>query len=82
MRTTRLAPGAALAAPLAALLALLLAAGAATAQPQREQRAEIEKAVINVSALRPGDKGMLAVVLDVKEGFHAQSRTPTQDYLI
>jgi thiol:disulfide interchange protein len=82
MRTTRLAPGAPPAAPLAALLALLLTAGAATAQPQREQRAEIEKAVVNVSALRPGDKGMLAVVLDVKEGFHAQSRTPTQDYLI
>ena len=73
MRTSRPA--------LAALLALLLSAGAG-AQPQREQRAEIEKAVLNVSALRSGDKAMAAVVLDVKDGFHAQSRTPTQDYLI
>jgi thiol:disulfide interchange protein len=72
MRTSRLA---------LALLVLLLAAGAA-AQPRREQRAEIEKAVVDISGLKPGAKAMAAVVLDVKDGFHAQSRTPTQDYLI
>ena len=55
---------------------------AAPAQPQQEQRARISKAVANASGYKPGDKGMAAVVLDVKEGFHAQSRTPTQEYLI
>src|SRR3954467_5776629 len=87
MRTPRLAFGPAPALGLlpgvllALLLALLPAAGAG-AQPQREQRADVAKAVVNVSALRPGDKGMAAVVLDVKEGFHAQSRTPFDENLI
>jgi thiol:disulfide interchange protein DsbD len=64
-------------------LVLLFAGAAAPAQPLgQEQRATVTKAVVNASGFRPGDKGMAAVVLDVKEGFHAQSRTPTQDYLI
>jgi thiol:disulfide interchange protein DsbD len=42
----------------------------------------VEKAVVSQSALRPGDKATAAVVLDIKPGFHAQSRTPTQDFYI
>src|SRR6185437_12844727 len=37
--------------------------------------------VLNVSALQPGNKATLAVVFDVKEGFHTQSHTPgNMDY--
>lgn len=68
------------AAVVAAGLALLLVAQPASAQ--QPKRAEIEKAAVNVSALRPGDKARAAIVLDIKEGFHAQSRTPSQDYFI
>src|SRR4029078_2531650 len=46
------------------------------------QRATVEKAVVSASALRPGDKSPAAVVLDIKPGYHAQSRTPTQDFYI
>ena len=61
-----------------ALLALLFAP-AAFAQGQR---ATLEKAVVNLSGLKPGDKAMAAVVLDIKPGFHAQSRTPSQDFYV
>jgi thiol:disulfide interchange protein DsbD len=44
--------------------------------------AEVVKAAINFSALQPGKPAMAAVQLDVKPGFHAQSHTPAQDYLI
>ena len=43
------------------------------------QRATIEKAVVNASGVKPGTKAMAAVVLDIKPGYHAQSRTPSQD---
>src|SRR5215207_9124205 len=67
-----------------ALLAVsLLAPLGALAQPAGgQQRAEVTRAVLNVSALRPGDKAKLAVEVKIDEGFHAQSRTPSQDYLI
>ena len=67
-----------------ALLPLVLAilCTVARAQPLQQQRANITKAVANASGYKPGDKGMAAVVLDVKEGFHAQSRTRTQENLI
>ena len=58
---------------------LLLSAAPALAQGQR---ATVEKAVVNVSGLKPGEKAMAAVVLDIKPGFHAQSRTPSQDFYI
>ena len=55
----------------------------ALAQPSGgPKRAEVTRAALNVSALRPGDKAKLAVELKIDEGFHAQSRTPSQDYLI
>jgi thiol:disulfide interchange protein DsbD len=66
--------------PLLALLALLLPA--VSSLGQQGQRATIEKSVLNVSALRPGDKATAAIVLDIKPGFHAQSRTPLEDFYI
>lgn len=62
-----------------ASLLLLLSAAPALAQGQR---ATVEKAVVSVSGLKPGEKAMAAVVLDIKPGFHAQSRTPSQDFYI
>src|SRR5438067_1226848 len=48
----------------------------------RSKRAEVAKAVVNVSALQPGKDATAAIVFKVKPGFHAQSHTPTADYLI
>jgi len=65
----------------AALTLLLLAAGApALAQPV--SHATINKAVVSQSALRPGDKATAAIVLEIQPGFHAQSRTPSQDFYV
>jgi thiol:disulfide interchange protein DsbD len=64
-----------------ALLALLLLLPSLPAAAQG-QRATVEKAVVSASGLRPGDKATAAVVLDIKPGYHAQSRTPTQDFYI
>ena len=43
---------------------------------------EVSKAVVNDSALQPGKDATAAIVFKVKPGFHAQSHTPTADYLI
>src|SRR3954452_12137509 len=48
----------------------------------RSKRAEVSKAVVNVSALQPGKDATAAIVFKTKPGFHAQSHTPTADYLI
>jgi thiol:disulfide interchange protein len=48
----------------------------------QSKRAEVAKAVVNVSALQPGKEAMAAIVFKVKPGFHAQSHTPTADYLV
>jgi thiol:disulfide interchange protein DsbD len=78
-RHAKRSPG--LAALLSSLLALSLFCDSASAQPKgAPQRAEVKRAVLNQSALRPGDKAMLAVEFEVKEGFHAQSRTPGEQY--
>src|SRR5438270_4345470 len=56
---------------------------AVSAAPRgRSKRAEVAKAVVNVSALQPGKDAMAAIVFKVKPGFHAQSHTPTADYLV
>ena len=49
---------------------------AAAAAPAKSKRAEVTKTVANQTGFRPGDKGVAAVVVEIKEGFHAQSRTP------
>src|SRR5690348_17090690 len=70
-------------AVLLALLAFCLVGAPALAQPKdAPQRAEVKRAVLNRTALRPGDKAMLAVEVEVKEGFHAQSHTPSQEFFI
>src|SRR5690349_11023583 len=48
----------------------------------RPKRATIEKTAVNFSALPAGKKAMAAVVLEVKEGFHAQSHVPLDPALI
>ena len=64
--------------PTLALFALLVPALPALAQ----QRAKIARAVVNTTGLKPGEKAMAAVALDINPGFHAQSRTPLEDFYI
>lgn len=64
---------------LVALLAVLLLAVPASAQPK--SRAKLSTA-LNTTALHPGQSGVVAIVVDVDEGLHAQSRTPLADNLI
>jgi thiol:disulfide interchange protein len=67
----------------AALAVVALAATLAPAQPKpNPDHAELRRAVLDVSALRPGDKAMLAVELEIKPHFHAQSRTPVDPLAI
>ncbi len=67
-----------------ALLALwFVAAASAVAQPAgRPVRAKITKTAVSVTALHPGQKATAAVVLEIEEKYHAQSRAPLQDNLI
>ncbi len=65
---------------LAALLFLsLVTSPFALAQ---QKRAEIEKTLVSVSGLKPGEKAMAAVVVNILPGFHAQSRTPLEDFYV
>lgn len=57
---------------------LLLLAALAQAQ---DSRATLTP-VLNYKALQPGQQAVIAVVLDVRPGFHAQSNTPLSKYLI
>ena len=74
-----------LATPLLLFLALLSPAAHAQLpglfQTKDEPRAKVDAAV-NTSALRAGSEGVLAVVLDIKRGFHAQSAKPLDENLI
>ena len=42
-----------------------------------EQRAQITKTALDSSALRAGHKALIAVQVEINEGYHAQSHTPT-----
>src|SRR4051812_11886724 len=53
----------------------------ALALAQGQQFATVS-AVLNKTALRPGDDAVVAVVLEVKAGYHAQSHNPGNDNLI
>lgn len=71
--------------PLTRILTILLAFVPifAFAQPNESSRhAQIKRVAFNQTALRPGDKAMLAVELEIKDGFHAQSRTPIGEFAI
>ncbi len=64
---------------LCALLALLtLLAGSLQAAPQRATLS----ASLNTTALQPGQQAVIAVVVDIAPGYHAQSHTPSQEGLI
>lgn len=47
-----------------------------------EKRAEVTKTALDSSALRAGHKAMIAVRVEIKEGYHAQSHTPTESNYI
>src|SRR5688500_19726332 len=65
---------------LAAILCLALALpGVAAAQPEGTATAS---AKLNQSALRPGDEAVVAVVVDIAEGYHSQSDKPLDANLI
>ena len=75
--------------PLAWLLALLLLALPAAAQPFQAQPESFTSdayvtvsATANFAAVEPGQQAVLAVVLDVRDGWHAQSDRPLTDNLI
>ena len=46
------------------------------------QRGEIKKTAVDSSALRVGHKAMAAVVVEIKDGFHAQSHAPLDENYI
>jgi thiol:disulfide interchange protein DsbD len=58
------------------ILAWALRAGAQLADPVKVS------AELNTTALKPGSEAVAAVVIDVKKGFHAQSHTPKDEFLI
>src|SRR5689334_954731 len=63
----------------AVALVLLLAGISSAAMPQH---GHVKSAVINYTGLHPGQKAMAAVVVEVDEGYHAQSHTPLDPSLI
>jgi thiol:disulfide interchange protein len=65
------------------LLALLFAAGSVIAQPAFLQKhATLADAAFNYTALQPGQQAVAAIVLDINDGFHAQSHTPSEPTFI
>jgi thiol:disulfide interchange protein DsbD len=58
---------------LAVLGCLLFLSAAASAAPER---AQIERAVINTTTLQPGQQAVVAIIVNIADGFHAQSHTP------
>src|SRR4051812_32929161 len=64
----------------AVVLAFLLPAPALHAQPK--ERAKITKTAFDRTAYHPGDKGMVAIVLEIPDGFHAQSHKPLDENLV
>ncbi len=60
---------------LAILVLSALLAGAASAQPQQAGKLSAS-AVLNSTALHPGQRVLLAVIIDVEKGYHAQSHKP------
>src|SRR5687768_13120511 len=72
---------------LAGLVALFVITAGAAAQSggagaAAANRAELVKAAVSRSALAANSDATAAVVLEIKEGYHAQSHTPSQEFLI
>ncbi len=81
--------------PLLILLAILATAGSALAQDAFELPGEqpgvatmpmgelaTVKAYLNFDRVQPGQQAVVALVLDVQPGYHAQSNKPIQSFLI
>lgn len=60
------------------LFILTLCCSVASAQVSRAK----VRAVLNYKTLQPGQQAVIAIVLDVQKGYHAQSHTPLSQYLI
>lgn len=65
-----------------ALLFLSLSPAAPAQAPGRVERASIGRSGIDVTALQPGKEARAAVLLEIRDGFHAQSNTPRDPLLI
>ncbi|MGH7213769.1 MAG: cytochrome c biogenesis protein CcdA, partial [Tepidisphaeraceae bacterium] len=61
-----------------AAAALALVASASRAAPPKPE----PRAVLNYAALQPGQQAVVAVVVEVPDGFHAQSSEPLEKFLI
>ena len=61
--------------PLSTGIIVLLLASMSQAQ-FRQKRGEVKHAAVDTSALRAGHSGVAAVVVEIHDGFHAQSHTP------
>lgn len=59
------------------VIAMLLLPSLAMGQFGGEEHATIS-AALKPSSLKPGDEAVLSITLDIKEGFHAQSHTPSK----
>lgn len=56
-------------------------AGNAPVSRSTDDRASVS-ARLNFDRVQPGQQAVVAIVLDIQEGFHAQSNKPIQDFLI
>jgi len=67
--------------PLQSVAVILLLASFCGAQG-RQQRGSVTQTAVNFSVLPVGHKAMAAVVVEIKDGFHAQSHKPLDENLI
>jgi thiol:disulfide interchange protein DsbD len=68
--------------PLIRALALVLLLPTFCWAAPKPEHGQVTKAVASLSALPAGHKAMLAVVVEIKDGFHAQSHTPMDSFAI
>lgn len=64
-----------------AMLTVVLGTAVTAAPPDSSKVVEV-KPVLSVSAVKPGQKAKLAVVLRVKKGWHVNANKPNEDFLI
>jgi thiol:disulfide interchange protein len=68
--------------PTSLLLAALLSFATFAVTAEAKETYGSVSAAVNTSALQPGKKAVVAVVFDVKDGYHTQSHTPSStDYI-
>ena len=64
------------------VVVLVLMLGSLAWAADRPKRGEVTKAAVNYTSLRAGTKAFAAVVVEIKEGLHAQSHTPLDELYI